>query len=68
MIINIKAYILHSAFEKDRMARVEALRNQFKYFTVSESIYPSNTRIPFLKAIIKKAKFVELRVREKISE
>ena len=56
MISNIKAYILHSAFEQDRMARVEALRNQFKYFTVSESIYPSNTRIPFLKAIIEKSK------------
>ena len=56
MITNIKAYILHSAFEKDRMARVEALRNEFKYFTVSESIYPSNTRIPFLKAIIEKSK------------
>jgi GR25 family glycosyltransferase involved in LPS biosynthesis len=53
---NIKVYILHSAFEKDRMARVEALRNQFKYFTVSESIYPSNTRIPFLKSIIEKSK------------
>jgi GR25 family glycosyltransferase involved in LPS biosynthesis len=38
------------------MARVEALRNEFKYFTVSESIYPSNTRIPFLKAIIEKSK------------
>ena len=56
MISNIKAYILHSAFEKDRMARVEALRNQFKYFTVSESIYPSNTHIPFLKTIIEKSK------------
>ena len=56
MISNIKAYILHSAFEKDRMARVEALRNQFKYFTVSESIYPSNTHIPFLKPIIEKSK------------
>jgi GR25 family glycosyltransferase involved in LPS biosynthesis len=53
---NIKVYILHSAFEKDRMARVEALRNQFKYFTVSESIYPSNTRRPFLKSIIEKSK------------
>ena len=56
MISNIKAYILHSAFEKDRMARVEALRDQFKYFTISESIYPSTTRIPFLKAIIDKSK------------
>jgi GR25 family glycosyltransferase involved in LPS biosynthesis len=56
MISNIKAYILHSAFEQDRMARVEALRNQFKYFTVSESIYPSNTHIPFLKPIIEKSK------------
>jgi GR25 family glycosyltransferase involved in LPS biosynthesis len=56
MISNIKAYIRHSAFEKDRMASVEALRNEFKYFTVSESIYPSNTRIPFLKAVIEKSK------------
>jgi GR25 family glycosyltransferase involved in LPS biosynthesis len=56
MISNIKTYILHSAFEKDRMARVEALRDQFKYFTISESIYPSTTRIPFLKAIIDKSK------------
>jgi len=56
MISNIKTYILHSAFEKDRIARVEALRDQFKYFTISESIYPSNTHIPFLKSIIDKSK------------
>jgi GR25 family glycosyltransferase involved in LPS biosynthesis len=56
MISNIKAYILYSAFEKDRMVRVEALRDKFKYFTISESIYPSNTHIPFLKAIIEKSK------------
>lgn len=56
MISNIKTYILHSAFEKDRIARVEALRDQFKYFTISESIYPSNTHIPFLKTIIEKSK------------
>jgi hypothetical protein len=56
MINNIKTYILHSAFEKDRIARVDTLRGQFKYFTVVESIYPSNTRIPFLKPIIEKSK------------
>ena len=56
MISNIKTYILHSAFEKDRIARVNALREQFKFFTISESIYPSNTHIPFLKAIIEKSK------------
>ena len=52
MISNIKTYILHSAFEKDRIARVNVLREQFKFFTISESIYPTNTHIPFLKAII----------------
>jgi hypothetical protein len=56
MISNIKTYILHSAFEKDRIARVNALRENFKYFSISESIYPTNTHIPFLKAIIEKSK------------
>ena len=56
MISNIKTYILHSAFEKDRIARVNALREQFKFFTISESIYPTNTHIPFLKSIIEKSK------------
>ena len=56
MISNIKTYILHSAFEKDRIARVNALRERFKFFTISESIYPTNTHIPFLKAIIEKSK------------
>ena len=56
MISNIKTYILHSAFEKDRIARVNALREQFKFLTISESIYPTNTHIPFLKAIIEKSK------------
>ena len=55
MISNIKTYILHSEFEKDRIARVNALREQFKFFTISESIYPTNTHIPFLKAIIEKS-------------
>jgi GR25 family glycosyltransferase involved in LPS biosynthesis len=55
MISNIKTYILHSAFEKDRIAGVNALREQFKFFTISESIYPTNTHIPFLKAIIEKS-------------
>ena len=56
MINNIKTYILHSVFEKDRIARVDTLREQFKYFTIVESIYPSNTNIPFLKTIIEKSK------------
>ena len=56
MISNIKTYILHSAFEKDRIARVNVLRENFKYFSISESIYPTNTHIPFLKSIIKKSK------------
>ena len=56
MISNIKTYILHSEFEKDRIARVNALREQFKFFTISESIYPTNTHIPFLKSIIEKSK------------
>ena len=56
MINNIKTYILHSVFEKDRIARVDTLREQFKYFTIVESIYPSNTHIPFLKTIIEKSK------------
>ena len=56
MISNIKTYILHSEFEKDRIARVNALREQFKFFTISQSIYPTNTHIPFLKAIIEKSK------------
>ena len=56
MISNIKTYILHSAFEKDRIASVNALREQFKFFTISEAIYPTNTHIPFLKSIIEKSK------------
>ena len=56
MISNIKTYILHSAFEKDRIARVETMSKKFKFFTISESIYPSNTHIPFLEGIIKKSK------------
>ena len=56
MVAAINTYILYSPLEKDRTARVEAMRQQFKQFTISESIYPSNTRIPFLNAIIKKSK------------
>ena len=56
MINNIKTYILHSAFEKDRIARVNILREKFKYFTVIESIYQSNTHIPFLQPIIEISK------------
>jgi GR25 family glycosyltransferase involved in LPS biosynthesis len=56
MVAAINTYILYSPLEKDRTARVEAMRQQFKQFTISESIYPSNTHIPFLKAIIDKSK------------
>ena len=56
MVAAINTYILYSPLEKDRTARVEAMRQQFKQFTISESIYPSNTHIPFLKAIIEKSK------------
>ena len=56
MVAAINTYILYSPLEKDRTARVEAMRQNFKQFTISESIYPSNTHIPFLKAIIEKSK------------
>ena len=56
MVAAINTYILYSPLEKDRTTRVEAMRKQFKQFTISESIYPSNTHIPFLKAIIEKSK------------
>ena len=56
MVGAINTYILYSPIEKDRTARVDAMRQQFKNFTISESIYPSLTRIPFLDAIIKKSK------------
>jgi GR25 family glycosyltransferase involved in LPS biosynthesis len=56
MVAAINTYILYSPLEKDRTARVEAMRQQFKQFTILESIYPSNTHIPFLKAIIEKSK------------
>ena len=56
MVAAINTYILYSPLEKDRTSRVEAMRQQFKQFTISESIYPSNTHIPFLKAIIEKSK------------
>ena len=56
MVAAINTYILYSPLEKDRTARVESMRKQFKQFTISESIYPSNTHIPFLKAIIEKSK------------
>jgi len=56
MVAAINTYILYSPLEKDRTARVEAMRQLFKKFTISESIYPSNTHIPFLKDIIEKSK------------
>jgi len=56
MVAAINTYILYSPLEKDRTARVESMRQLFKQFTISESIYPSNTHIPFLKAIIEKSK------------
>jgi GR25 family glycosyltransferase involved in LPS biosynthesis len=56
MVAAINTYILYSPLEKDRTARVEAMRQLFKQFTISESIYPNNTHIPFLKDIIEKSK------------
>ena len=56
MVAAINTYILYSPLEKDRTARVESMRQLFKQFTISESIYPSNTHIPFLKSIIEKSK------------
>jgi GR25 family glycosyltransferase involved in LPS biosynthesis len=56
MVAAINTYILYSPLEKDRTARVEAMRQLFKQFTISESIYQNNTHIPFLKAIIEKSK------------
>jgi GR25 family glycosyltransferase involved in LPS biosynthesis len=56
MVAAINTYILYSPLEKDRTARVEAMCQLFKQFTISESIYPSNTHIPFLKEIIEKSK------------
>jgi GR25 family glycosyltransferase involved in LPS biosynthesis len=56
MVAAINTYILYSPLEKDRTDRVESMRQLFKQFTVSESIYPTNTHIPFLKAIIEKSK------------
>ena len=56
MVAAINTYILYSPLEKDRTTRVEAMLQQFKQFTISESIYPSNTHIHFLKAIIEKSK------------
>ena len=55
-IANIQTYILYSPKEKDRTERVEAMSKQFSSFTISESIYPNSTRIPFLDKFIQKSK------------
>jgi len=55
-IANIQTFILYSPKEKDRTERVEAMSKQFSSFTISESIYPTSTRIPFLDKLIQKSK------------
>lgn len=55
-MISIKAYILHSSLEIDRIQKVNALKNQFAHIEVVPSIYPSQTRIPFLNDLIQKSK------------
>ena len=53
-MISIKAYILHSPLETDRIQKVETIIKQFAHIEVVPSIYPSQTRIPFLKDLIQK--------------
>jgi len=55
-MISIKAYILHSPLETDRIQKVDAIKKQFAKIEVIPSIYPSQTRIPFLKDLIQKSK------------
>ena len=55
-MISIKAYILHSPLETDRIQKVDAIKKQFADIEVVSSIYPSQTRIPFLKDLIQKSK------------
>ncbi len=55
-MISIKAYILHSPLETDRIQKVDAIKKQFAQIEVVPSIYPSQTRIPFLKDLIQKSK------------
>ena len=55
-VANIHSFILYSPLEKDRTDRVEAMRKMFKQFTISESIYPSTTHIPFLDKMINLSK------------
>ena len=55
-MISIKAYILHSPLETDRIQKVDTIKKQFAKIEVIPSIYPSQTRIPFLKDLIQKSK------------
>jgi GR25 family glycosyltransferase involved in LPS biosynthesis len=55
-MISIKAYILHSSLEIDRIQKVDTIKKQFAHVEVIPSIYPSQTRIPFLKNLIQKSK------------
>jgi GR25 family glycosyltransferase involved in LPS biosynthesis len=54
-MIPVKAYILHSPLETDRIHKVNALKAQFSDLTIVRSIYPSETRIPFLNALIQRS-------------
>lgn len=56
MVSAIKTYILYSPLETDRTERVKALGTLFSDFTISTSIYPSQTRIPFLNKLIEKSR------------
>jgi GR25 family glycosyltransferase involved in LPS biosynthesis len=56
MVSAIKTYILYSPLETDRTERVKALSKLFSDFTISNSIYPSQTHIPFLNKLIEKSK------------
>jgi GR25 family glycosyltransferase involved in LPS biosynthesis len=55
-VANIHSFILYSPLEKDRTDRVEAMRKMFRQFSISESIYPSTTHIPFLDKMINLSK------------
>ncbi len=54
-MIPVKSYILHSPLETDRIHKVNALKAQFSDLTIVRSIYPSETRIPFLNELIRKS-------------
>lgn len=54
-MIPVKSYILHSPLETDRIHKVSALKAQFSDLTIVRSIYPSETRIPFLNELIQQS-------------